>query len=133
LASALLAVTFAAPQVRAAHVLERIIARVNGEIITQTQYEREKAQLRGELAQQFSGPDLDAKVNEESKDLLEHLIDESLMVQKARDEDVNVETDIIKKLDQMRKQGNGSMKGDVKRKHYSTCWKLFYFSASSPF
>jgi peptidyl-prolyl cis-trans isomerase SurA len=28
------------------------------------------------------------------------------MVQKARDEDVNVETDIIKKLDQMRKQDN---------------------------
>jgi hypothetical protein len=29
--------------------------------------------------------------------------------------------------------GNGSMKGDVKRKHYCTYWKLFKFSASSPF
>jgi hypothetical protein len=27
----------------------------------------------------------------------------------------------------------GSMKGDVKRKHYSAYWKLFNFSASSPF
>jgi peptidyl-prolyl cis-trans isomerase SurA len=106
LAIAILAATFVAPQVRAAHVLERIIARVNSEIITQRQFEREKVQLREKLAQQFSGPDLEAKVNDESKNLLRDLIDQSLMVQKAKDEDVNVETDIIKKLDQMRKQYN---------------------------
>jgi len=106
LAFAVLASTFVGPQVRAAHVLERIIARVNSEIITQRQFEREKAKLREDLAQQFSGAELEAKVNEESKDLLEHLIDQSLMVQKGKDEDVNVETDIIKKLDQTRKQYN---------------------------
>ncbi|MGA3325315.1 MAG: peptidyl-prolyl cis-trans isomerase [Terriglobia bacterium] len=106
LASAILAASFAAPQVQAAHVVERIIARVNSEIITQRQYEREKAQLRAGLAQQYSGPDLDAKLNDATKNLLRDLIDESLMVQKAKDEDVNVETDIIKKLDQMRKQYN---------------------------
>jgi len=106
LAGAILAATFAAPHVWAAHVVERIIARVNNEIITQRQYEREKAQLREELGQQFSGPDLDAKVSDESKNLLRNLIDESLMVQKAKDEDVNVETDLIKRLDQMRKQDN---------------------------
>jgi peptidyl-prolyl cis-trans isomerase SurA len=106
LAIAVLASTFVGPQVRAAHVLERIIARVNSEIITQRQFEREKSKLREELAQQFTGAELEAKVNDESKDLLEHLIDESLMVQKAKDEDVNVETDIIKQLDQTRKQYN---------------------------
>ena len=102
----MLAATFAAPQVRAAHVVERIIARVNSEIITQRQYEREKAKLRDELAQQYSGPELEAKLNDESKNLLRNLIDQSLMVQKAKDEDVNVETDLIKRLDQMRKQDN---------------------------
>ncbi|MGA2985970.1 MAG: peptidyl-prolyl cis-trans isomerase [Terriglobia bacterium] len=106
LAGAMLAAIFAAPQIRAAHVLERIIARVNSEIITQQQYEREKASLREELAQQFSGPELDSKLNDESKNLLRNLIDQSLMVQKAKDEDINVETDIIKKLDQIRKQDN---------------------------
>jgi peptidyl-prolyl cis-trans isomerase SurA len=104
LACAILAAAFTAPQVRAAHVVERIIARVNSEIITQTQFEKERATLRKELSEQYSGPDLDAKVNEESKDLLRNLIDESLMVQKAKDEDVNVETDLIKRLDQMRQQ-----------------------------
>jgi len=104
LAGAILAASFMAPPLRAAHVVERIIARVNSEIITQRQFEREKVQLREELAQQYSGADLDTKVNDESKNLLRNLVDQSLMVQKAKDEDVNVETDIIKKLDQMRKQ-----------------------------
>jgi peptidyl-prolyl cis-trans isomerase SurA len=106
MAIAILGATFAAPRVRAAHVVERIIARVNSEIITQRQYDKKRDELRGELAQQFSGPDLEARVNEESKNLLRDLIDESLMVQKAKDEDVNVETDLIKSLDQIRKQAN---------------------------
>jgi peptidyl-prolyl cis-trans isomerase SurA len=106
LASGVLAAMFAAPAVRAAHVVERIIARVNSEIITQRQYDREKAQLRDELSQQYTGAELDARLNDESKNLLRNLIDQSLMVQKAKDEDVNVETDIIKKLDQIRKQDN---------------------------
>jgi peptidyl-prolyl cis-trans isomerase SurA len=106
LASAIVAAAFAAPQLPAAHVVERIIARVNSEIITQRQYDKEKAKLREELSQQYSGAELDAKLNDESKNLLRNLIDQSLMVQKAKDEDVNVETDIIKRLDQLRKQEN---------------------------
>jgi peptidyl-prolyl cis-trans isomerase SurA len=104
LAIAILAGTLAAPQVRAAHVVERIIARVNSEIITQRHFERERAKLRDELSQQYSGPELEAKVNDESKNLLRNLIDQSLMVQKGKDQDVNVETNMIKKLDDIRKQ-----------------------------
>jgi peptidyl-prolyl cis-trans isomerase SurA len=106
LASALVAATISAPPLQAAHVVERIIARVNSEIITQRQFEREKAQLREELSQQFSGAELDTKLTDESKNLLRNLIDTSLMVQKAKDESVNVETDLIKQLDQQRKQYN---------------------------
>ncbi len=105
-----------APQARAAHVVERIIARVNSEIITQHQFEKEKANLRTELSQQYSGADLDAKVNDESKNLLRNLIDESLMVQKAKDEDINVETDLIKKLDPMRQAGRKSPPSKTLRK-----------------
>ena len=104
LACAIFATAFLAPAARAAHVVERIIARVNGEIITQRQFEKKKADLRADLAQQYSGPELDARVNDESKHLLRNLIDQSLMVQKAKDEDINVDTDLIKKLDQMRQQ-----------------------------
>jgi peptidyl-prolyl cis-trans isomerase SurA len=106
LASALLAVSLVPRPARAAHVVERIVARVNSEIITQRQYDREKAKIPEELAQQYSGPELQAKINDEAQNLLRNLIDQSLMVQKAKDEDVNVETDLIKRLDQMRKQYN---------------------------
>jgi len=109
------AVAFAAPLLRAAHVVERIIARVNSEIITQRQYEREKAKLRDELAQQYSGPDLEARLADEDKNLLRNMIDLSLMVQKAKDEDVNVETDLIKRLDQLRKQENLATVEDLEK------------------
>lgn len=113
--SAILVAGFAAPQLHAAHVVERIIARVNNEVITQRQFEREKAKLREQLAQDSSGPELDAKFKEESKDLLRDLIDQALMVQKAKDLDINAETDLIKRLDEIRKQSNLATLDDLQK------------------
>jgi len=86
----------------AAKVVDRIIARVNNEIVTQRQFEREKEQIRSELAQHYSGPELDAQVREQAQNLLRDLIDQSLMVEKAKDLDINVETDVVKRLDEIR-------------------------------
>jgi peptidyl-prolyl cis-trans isomerase SurA len=83
-------------------IVERIIARVNNEIVTQRQFDRERDKLRQQLAQQYAGAELDAKVKEYSKDLLRDLIDQALMVQKAKDLDINVETDVVKRLDDIR-------------------------------
>ncbi len=87
-------------------VVERIIARVNNEIITQRIYDRELDRLRQELSRDNSGPALDAQFREQSKNLLRDLIDQALMVQKAKDLDINVETDVVKRLDQIRKDSN---------------------------
>lgn len=106
LAGVALVAAILAPRVHAAHVVERIVARVNNEIITQREYDREKASIRDDLAKDYSGADLDARVADESKNLLRNLIDESLMVQRAKDEDINVDTDLIKELDKYRKQSN---------------------------
>jgi peptidyl-prolyl cis-trans isomerase SurA len=86
----------------AAKIIDRIIARVNNEIITQRQFDREKEQIRTELAQHYSGPELDAQVRQQTQNLLRDLIDQSLMVEKAKDLDINVETDVVKKLDEIR-------------------------------
>jgi len=99
--AALVAAT-ATPARAARKIVERIIARVNSEIVTQRQFERERDKLRQELAQQYSGAELDAKVKEYSKNLLRDLIDQALMVQKAKDLDINIETDIVKRLDEIR-------------------------------
>lgn len=104
-----------APPLDAAHVVERIIARVNTEIITQRQFEREKEKLHTQLAQEATGPEFEARFREESKNLLRDLIDQSLMVQKGKDDDINVDTDVIKRLDEMRKQYNLASLEDLQK------------------
>jgi peptidyl-prolyl cis-trans isomerase SurA len=94
------------PTPQSAKIVERIIARVNSEIITQRTYEDEQNKLREQLAQDYSGPELEAQVRAQSKNLLRDLIDQSLMVQKAKDLDINVETDVILELDGIRKKNN---------------------------
>ena len=94
------------PTLAGARIVERIIARVNNEVITQRQYEQEQTKLREQLAEQYSGAELEAQVKAQSKNLLRDLIDQSLMVQKAKDDDINVETDVVKQLDDIRKKNN---------------------------
>jgi len=96
-------------------IVERIIARVNSEIVTQSQFERERDKVRQQLAQQYSGAELDAKVKEYSKDLLRDLIDQALMVQKAKDLDINVETDVVKRLDDIRANFNLNSLEDLQK------------------
>ncbi len=81
----------------------RVIARINNDVITNWQFEREAQKLREALAQQYSGAELDAQFKTSSKNLLRDLIDQDLMVQKAKDLDINVETDVVKRLDDIRK------------------------------
>lgn len=87
-------------------LVERIIARINNKIITQRQYDKERETLHAQLAQQYSGTKLDEQFSLKSKDLLRDLIDQDLMVQKATDDDINVDTDVIKRLDEIRQQYN---------------------------
>ena len=94
------------PTLGRAKIVERIIARVNNEIITQRTYDQELEKLRQQLAEQYAGAELEAQVKAQSKNLLRDLIDQALMVQKAKDEDINVETDVVKQLDDIRKKAN---------------------------
>jgi peptidyl-prolyl cis-trans isomerase SurA len=115
LGSVILLAALGAPPLEAAHVVERIIARVNSEIITQRQFEREKEKLHNTLAQEVTGPEFETRFKEESKNLLRDMISESLLVQKAKDEDINVDTDVIKRLDEYRKQYNLASLEDLQK------------------
>ena len=115
LAVGLMVAGSASPVLGARKVIERIIARVNGEIITQRQFEREREKMRQQMSQQFSGAELDAKVREYSKDLLRDLIDQALMVQKAKDLDISVETDLVKRQDEIRRNLNLASLEDLQK------------------
>lgn len=90
-------------------VVEEIIARVNNEIITRTEYVRSRDQLKQE-AQQQDPANADRVFAEKQRDVLRDLIDQQLLLQKAKDLGITGDTELIKRLDEMRKQMNlGSM------------------------
>jgi peptidyl-prolyl cis-trans isomerase SurA len=94
-----------APRALARRVMiDRIIARVNEKIITQRQFDVRREKLRASLAQQYSGTELEAQYQAQSKDLLRGLIDQDLLVQKAQDLNINVDAQVVERLDQIRKQ-----------------------------
>jgi peptidyl-prolyl cis-trans isomerase SurA len=103
------ALTPGAVRAQAKAVVEEIIARVNNDIITQSDFQKADAQLHEEISHDCQGcsPEKIAEeYKDQQKDLLRGLIDQSLMVQRAKDMGISVETDIVKRLDDVRKQNN---------------------------
>jgi peptidyl-prolyl cis-trans isomerase SurA len=84
-------------------IVEEIIARVNNQIVTRTEYEHSKEELKQE-AQQQDPVNADKIVAERDKDVLRDLIDQQLLLEKGKDLSITGDTEVIKWLDDMRKQ-----------------------------
>ncbi len=84
-------------------VVEEIIARVNNEIITRSEFVRSRDQLRTEVMQQDPS-NADRDFSEKQKDVLRDLIDQQLLLQKGKDLGITGDTELIKRLDEMRKE-----------------------------
>jgi peptidyl-prolyl cis-trans isomerase SurA len=82
--------------------VEEIITRVNNQIITRSEYDRSKDQLRDEVKQQNS-KDPDKLYADREKDVLRDLIDQQLLLDKGKDLGITGDTELIKDLDKMRK------------------------------
>jgi peptidyl-prolyl cis-trans isomerase SurA len=99
----LLSVAACLPGLAAAQTVEEeIVARVNNQIITRSEYQRSKDQLRDEVKQQNPN-DPDKVYTEREKDVLRDLIDQQLLLEKGKDLGITGDTDLIKREDQMRK------------------------------
>jgi peptidyl-prolyl cis-trans isomerase SurA len=92
----------AAPPPDSSHVVEEIITRVNGQIITRSEFVRSKDQLRDDVKQQDAA-NADKLYADREKDVLRDLIDQQLLLEKGKDLGISGDTDLIKRLDQMRK------------------------------
>ncbi len=88
----------------AAEVVEEIVAQVNNRVIVLSEYNGSLEALQQELSQQASGLELEGLFNQRSKDVLRDLIDQQLLVQKAADLGLNPDTEVIKRLDEIRQQ-----------------------------
>jgi peptidyl-prolyl cis-trans isomerase SurA len=99
-------------------VVEEIVARVNNSIITLTDYQKADQSLRDEIAHscQNCSPDkISAQYKEKQKDLLRDLIDQQLLIERAKDMDITGDTELIKRLDDIRKQNNLATMEDLEK------------------
>lgn len=95
-------------------VVEEIVARVNEQIITSSDLKRSREQIRSEMQQQF-GAQAPAKISAKEKDLLRDLIDQQLLVQHGKDSGITAETEVIKRLDELRKSMNLESMEDLEK------------------
>src|SRR5260370_18226135 len=86
--------------------VEEIIARVNNEIITRSEYDkaRQTAQedVKSECQNRCTAEQLQNALEDRQKNTLRDLVDQSLLVQRAKDMGVSVEPEFIKRLDAIR-------------------------------
>ena len=90
------------PVLAGGQVVEEIVTRVNGQIITRSEYERSKDQLRDDVKQQDPA-NADKLYAEREKDVLRDLVDQQLVLEKGKDLGITGDTELIKRLDSMRK------------------------------
>jgi peptidyl-prolyl cis-trans isomerase SurA len=91
-------------------VVEEIIARVNNEIITKSEYDKALSQTEEDARQDCKGKctpeQQEAEIENRKKTALRDLVDQSLLAQRGKDLGISVETDVVKQLDQIRIQNN---------------------------
>jgi len=99
---------------RADTVVEEIIARVNNQIVSRSEYLRSREQLKQELQQQDAAQ-ADKVFTVKQKDVLRDLIDQQLLLDKGKDLGITADTELVKRLDEMRKQMNLDSMEDLEK------------------
>jgi peptidyl-prolyl cis-trans isomerase SurA len=86
-------------------LVEQIVVKVNNDIITQTELARKRQTMEAELRQQgLKGGQLDKALEEKEKDSLRDQIDQLLLVQRGKDLNINVDSEVTKRLAQIQLQ-----------------------------
>jgi peptidyl-prolyl cis-trans isomerase SurA len=107
------ATTAPASQSTDATVVEEIIVRINSSIISLSDLKRSQDQLATETAKQ--DPNAPAENQPKPQDLLRDLIDSKLLAQKADELGISADTDVIKRLDDLRKQMHAESMEDLEK------------------
>jgi peptidyl-prolyl cis-trans isomerase SurA len=93
-------------------VVEESVAQVNDQIITLSDYRRAEQQMEGDAQQQgWSAQELE----EQKRDLLRDLIDKELLLSKGKELNITGETELVKSLDEIRKQNHLDSMEDLEK------------------
>ncbi len=92
-----------APKIR---VIEEIVAKVNNDIITRGELEHTRQQLEADLKQQknLAGAALATELQKHQADALRDQIDQLLLVQRAKDLNINVDPDVTRRLAEIQQE-----------------------------
>lgn len=104
-------------------IVEEVIARVNNDAITRGDLAQSKQELHDETLQDCrtcTEAQIEEKMAPSEKDLLRDLIDNSLLVQRGKDLGINVDTDVIKRLDEIRQENQLSSMDELEQRVTAT-------------
>ena len=102
------------PNVR---VIEEIVAKVNGDIITRGELEQQRRAIEAEIKQQqpnLTGDALAAAVRQKQSEALRDKIDQSLLVQRGKELNVSVDADVTRRIAQIQQE---SKIADIEKFH----------------
>jgi peptidyl-prolyl cis-trans isomerase SurA len=97
-------------------VVEDIAVRVNDQIITSSDYDRAQEQLEAEASRQAVPAH---ELEQKKADLLRDLIDQQLLLSKGKELGITGETELIKRLDEIRKQNHLDSMEDLEKAYAS--------------
>ena len=85
-------------------LVEEIVAKCNGDIITRGDLDHSRKQLIEALRHEgLTGPAMEQTLQEQEKNLLRDRIDQLLLVQKGKDLNISVDSEVAKRLAQIQK------------------------------
>jgi peptidyl-prolyl cis-trans isomerase SurA len=93
-------------------VVEDVIVRVNDQIINRSDLERSQQQMAGENQQNNASP---AEIAEREKNLLRDMIDQQLLLSRAKELGLNADAEVIRRLDEIRKQNHMDSMEDLEK------------------
>jgi peptidyl-prolyl cis-trans isomerase SurA len=98
-------------------VVEEIVARVNNEIITLSDYGKAQKESQQEAQQECncSGEQLQAAIADGQKNVLRGMIDQQLLIERAKDMNIDVTADVVNRLNDLRKQNNLGTLDDLQK------------------
>jgi peptidyl-prolyl cis-trans isomerase SurA len=93
-------------------VVEDVIVRVNDQIINRSDLERSQQQMAAENQQNNASP---AEAAERQKNLLRDMIDQQLLLSRAKELGLNADAEVIRRLDEIRKQNHMDSMEDLEK------------------
>ena len=88
------------------------IVRVNSQVIDNADYQRAEQQLIDEAQRQNVGA---AELEQRKKDMLRDMIDQQLLLSRGKELDINADSEVIRRLDEIRKQNHLDSMEDLEK------------------